>query len=124
MIEAYFIQIEQIIQEFPTVCSSTLHQKVYNIKQGYISGSITFENGYRLEFVEVKDIDVKAKIKYRYQYLNDHDEIVFRYDNAPHHRELPTFPHHKHNRDQVEPSQEPTLFDILLEIAQQERRKP
>jgi len=30
--------------------------------------------------------------------------------------ELPTFPHHKHVGDRVEPCQEPDLHDVLREI--------
>lgn len=121
MIEAYFEHIEHILQEFPTISSSFITKKFYNAKQGYLTGSITFENGYRLEFIEVKDIDVNAKIKYRYQYMNECNDIVFRYDNAPHHRNISTFPHHKHIQGEIIASSEPTLFDVLLEIAQQDR---
>jgi len=121
MIEAYFSQIEAILCEFPTIRSYTLRKKVYNIKQGFISGSIVFENEYMLDFVEVKDAESSAKLKYRYQYMNKHYEVVFRYDNAPHHRQLKTFPHHKHLPQDIEESGEPNLFDVLLEIAQRER---
>jgi len=85
MIEAYFFQIETVLNEFPTIRSYTLKKKVYNIKQGFISGSVVFENGYLLDFAEVKDAERPAKLKYRYQYMNEHNEVVFRYDNAPHH---------------------------------------
>ena len=50
----------------------------------------------------------------------DHN-CIFRYDNAPHHRNIATFPHHKHSGEDILESTEPTLFDVLLEIAQQER---
>jgi hypothetical protein len=53
--------------------------------------------------------------------MDDRQALIFRYDNAPHHREVGTFPHHKHEQDQVSASQEPTLFDVLFEIAQRER---
>ena len=121
MIEAYFYQIEEILNEFPTIRSYTLRKKVYNVKQGFISGSIVLKNGYMLDFVEVKDAESSAKLKYRYQYMNQHHEVVFRYDNAPHHRQLKTFPHHKHLPKNIEESGEPNLFDVLLEIAQRER---
>jgi len=121
MIETYFYQIEAILNEFPTIRSYTLRKKVYNIKQGFISASIVFENGYMLDFVEVKDAESPAKLKYRYQYMNEHHEVIFRYDNAPHHRQLKTFPHHKHLPEDIRESGEPKLFDVLLEIAQREK---
>lgn len=45
MIGTYFTQLEQLLQQFPTIQSYTLTKKVYNIKQGFINGSILFENG-------------------------------------------------------------------------------
>ena len=125
MIERYFTQLEQQLQAFPAIQTSTLTKKRYNAKQGYISGSIRFDSGYRLEFVEVKDMDRPAKVKYRYQYMRPHDACIFRYDNAPHHRDVATFPHHKHlgeGDEQVVESAEPSLSDVLLEIAQYERK--
>ena len=36
MIEAYFLQIEQTIREFPNVRYLSLTKKIYNASQGYI----------------------------------------------------------------------------------------
>ena len=122
MIEKYFLQIEHIIQEFSNIRSLSVKKKIYNVRQGYISGSIVFENGYRLEFAEVKNTDVIPKIKYRYQYMNENMEPIFRYDNAPHHSEIKTFPHHKHELDGVTASNEPSFSDVLTEIALIQRK--
>jgi hypothetical protein len=56
MIEAYFSELEKILQDFPNIRLHSLNKKIYNAKPGFIS--ILFNNGYRLEFVEVKDIEV------------------------------------------------------------------
>lgn len=126
MIERYFSELDQDLQRFPSIQESTCTKKRYNAKQGFISGSIKFKNGSRLEFVEVKDMDRSAKVKYRYQYMTPNDVRIFRYDNAPHHRYISTFPHHKHlgeESDLIIESIEPALYDILLEIAQYERKQ-
>ena len=122
MIESYFAQVEQVLQAFPSIRSYTLKKKVYNSKQGYIGGSIIFENRHRLDFVQVKDLETTGKIKYRYQYMDENQAMVFRYDNAPHHKEIQTSPHHKHTLSDVEKSVEPTLHDVLLEIARLQRK--
>jgi hypothetical protein len=122
MIAAYFAELEQTIQSFPNILRSILTKKQYNARQGCISGSVSFDNGCRLEFMELKDCDRAAKVKYRYQYMDEQNACLFRYDNAPHHQEVATFPHHKHKGDEITPSLEPTLFDVLLEIAGQERQ--
>ena len=53
--------------------------------------------------------------------MDEHQVMIFRYENAPHHAEITTFPHHKHEVDGVKASPEPTLDDVLLEIAQRQR---
>lgn len=86
MIEAYFAQVENVLRDFPTIRSYTLTKKVYSLTQGYISGMIVFEDGSRLEFVEVKDTELIGKVKYRYQYMDEGHGLIFRYDNAPQRR--------------------------------------
>jgi hypothetical protein len=46
------------------------------------------------------------------------DRIFLRYDNAPHHPEIATHPHHKHlgAQDRLTPTDQPTLNQILIEI--------
>ena len=58
------------------------------------------------------------KLRYVYHYQNASGEVIFRYDNAPHHPNLPTHPHHKHIGSAVEPSQDPDLSEVLHEIEQ------
>lgn len=121
MITTYFVQIESVIQTFPNIRSYSLRKKIYNTKQGYIGGTITFTNGYRLEFVEVKNTDIANKVKYRYHYMDANQTMIFRYDNAPHHKHILTFLHHKHSAHDVQEADEPTLYDVLIEIANIER---
>jgi hypothetical protein len=53
--------------------------------------------------------------------MDEHQVMIFRYENAPHHAEITTFPHHKHEVDGIKASLEPKLDDVLLEIAQRPR---
>ena len=117
MIEGYFSRIEYLIQNFPDISNYTIRKTVYNNKQGCINGSIQFKNGYCLEFVEVKQTDKEAKIKYRYHFMDPEQNLVFRYDNANHFPNINTFPHHKHFSAGVKDCKEPTMENILLEIA-------
>ena len=118
MIEDYFSQLERVLSEFPIIRSYELTKKVYNLHQGYIGGRIIFENEHSLEFVEVVDNEQSGKLKYRYHYMDETRNLLFRYDNAPHHAGVDSFPHHKHMPDLVIASQEPDLRAILFEISQ------
>jgi len=55
---------------------------------------------------------------YTYTYLRA-GQRVFRYDSAPQHPEIVTFPHHKHigPQDRVTPADQPSLSQVLAEIA-------
>lgn len=117
MIEDYFSQLEKCLQVFPYIRSYTLNKKVYNTKQGFIRAVVVFDDNTRLEFMEVKHTDITEKIKYRYQYMDEGNSLIFRYDNAPHHEDLNTFPHHKHLPHGVKAHEESSLEGVLLEIA-------
>ena len=53
-------------------------------------------------------------VKYAYTLLVE-SEAVLRYDNAPHHGGLPTFPHHKHVRGEVKPLETPSIEEFVRE---------
>ena len=43
-------------------------------------------------------------------------KAVMRYNNAPHHRQIATFPHHKHVKNQVKPLYEPSIEAFIKEV--------
>ncbi|MCP5102743.1 MAG: hypothetical protein GY950_05170 [bacterium] len=117
MLDDYFDGIEKKILDFKRIINSyTIYKKSYNEKQGYIKGDIVFSDTSRICFIEVKDTDVAPKNKYSYNYMDKDNGLIFRYDNAYHHNQLKTFPNHKHIGDEVFESNEPELYDIMLEI--------
>jgi hypothetical protein len=70
----------------------------------------------RIEEALVAQALAIAKIRYNYHYQRSDGTVVFRYDNAPHHPNLPGFPEHKHERNQVQPARAPDLSDVMKEI--------
>ena len=89
-------------------------------RRGTIRGRLKFHDGLLLDFGEVIILRNRriVKLRYAYHYQNESDEVIFRYDNAPHYPNLPTHPHHKHVGSTVEPSQAPDLSEVLREIEQ------
>ena len=49
--------------------------------------------------------------------MNAAGKMLFRYDNAQHHPEIASHPHHKHTPDRIAPSNMPSVKDILNEIS-------
>lgn len=116
MIGRYFEKIERTISYFKNIQTCNLTKKFYNDRQGFISGIILFEDNSCLEFTEIKNTEFRQKIKYRYHYMDSQNNLIFRYDNAPHHKELKTFPHHKHLQNDTVSCNEVDIQDVLLEI--------
>lgn len=52
---------------------------------------------------------------YSYHWQNENRSIILRWDNAPHHKHIRTFPHHKHTPE-IEDSEELTLEEVLKVI--------
>ncbi|MGB0387796.1 MAG: toxin-antitoxin system TumE family protein [Ardenticatenaceae bacterium] len=86
---------------------------------GLIRCRLFFWDGSYLSLYEVVSTEqgYPEKIYYAYTYIRS-GQRVFRYDNAPHHPQIHTFPHHKHvgPADTLMPSEEPTLAQVLAEI--------
>lgn len=117
MIEEYFKRLEQVIHNLAVGSAYSITKRTFNNEQGFITGTVVFLNKFRLEFMEVVDTKIDTKLKYRYHLADQDNALIFRYDNAPHHQELRSFPHHKHTSTGTLDSQEQSLSDVLLEIA-------
>ena len=55
--------------------------------------------------------------KYSYHWQTPTGELVLRWDNAPHHPEIPTHPDHKHEGERLGPSVRVSVENVLAEIA-------
>jgi hypothetical protein len=77
---------------------------------------VYFADGSRLEFTERVVIEQRRAVKreYRYQFVS-RGKAAFRYDNAPHHPHVATFPHHKHVGSKILPAAEPDFRQALEE---------
>ena len=121
LIEEYFQQLREVIIGCSIVQSLTFTPEKRSSSQGFIRGEINFADGsilYWREFVNVQtSIDRRM---YSYQYMDGSKCLIFRYDNADHHKKLnlPNYPHHKHegSEDNILPSNAPMLVDVLNEI--------
>ena len=56
-------------------------------------------------------------IRYAY-HISKGSELIIRWDNAPHHKQIATFPHHKHVGETILESNEMGIEFILRELEQ------
>jgi len=62
----------------------------------------------------VREVWSKGRIEaYSYYWLRPDNSVIIGWDNAPHHKEIISFPHHKHLSNKVEPSSQRNLGEVL-----------
>jgi len=116
----YFSEIQSLIRSSIFVENVDVEYEVKSRSIGIVHGILGMIDGSTLQFMELINIkrDKMIRLKYRFHLMTVNDEMVFRYDNAPHHPEISTYPHHKHVKGEEVPrlSKEVGLKDVLLEI--------
>ena len=52
-------------------------------------------------FLYITELHTLDYQRYSYHWQKENGELIMRWDNKPHWRNIPTFPHHKHIKNQV-----------------------
>ena len=76
----------------------------------------------RVEIIDGSPLHVREAFfpyasKYSYHWQTRTGELLLRWDNAPHHPEIPTHPHHKHEGERIGPSARVSVEEVLAELA-------
>jgi len=120
VIQKFVEAIEKTIASSSIVLSSNIQKYVGPaLETVYLKGHLLIIDSSILEIsiFAVQFRDTISIDKYRLHYMNRVGRMLFRYDNAPHHPEIDTYPHHKHMPDKIIPSSMPSLQNILNEIS-------
>ena len=64
----------------------------------------------------ITELETDAHQKYSYHWQRTDGEMIIRWDNSPHHKNLKTFPHHKHEKSMVLSSHRITIEEVLEKI--------
>jgi len=120
-VDDYFSAMERSLLENPQVAQieepmTCLASDDFN---GLIRSRVFFWDDSYLDLYEMVNTELghPVRVSYAYTYIRE-GQRVFRYDNAPHHPEIFTHPHHKHigPSDRLVPADQPTLSQVLAEI--------
>ena len=71
----------------------------------------------------VREAFFSRSSKYSYHWQSHTGELLLRWDNAPHHPEISTHPHHKHAGEQIAPSERVPIDDGCAELTATLRSK-
>ena len=119
MIEAYLQSLLDLVAASPIVRASDVTIDKRTPRLGLIRGDLYFADGSRLHFRELVEAEDKViRRMYSYHYQDTDANLIFRYDDTPHHPDLDTFPHHKHDGGEmnVVTAVPPDLPAVLREI--------
>lgn len=115
----YFSSIERSLEQYASIATieiiEVLASDDYN---GILRCRIHFWDGSFLNIHETvsTELGYPIRVVYAYSYIRA-DQCVFRYDNAPHHPDIITFPHHKHNgENRIAPADQPAITQVLSEV--------
>jgi len=115
----YFESIERSLEQYASIASveviEVLESDDFN---GILRCRVHFWDDSFLSIHETVNTELgyPVRIVYSYSYIRN-DQCVFRYDNAPHHPDVITFPHHKHiGEEKIAPTDQPSINQVLGEI--------
>ena len=99
MIRKFIEDIEKVIRASPIILSSDIQNYFDPFGEFvYFKSHIIFieTSILALAIFAIESNDILIIDKYRFHYMSSREEMLFRYDNAPHHPGTETHPHHKH----------------------------
>jgi hypothetical protein len=118
-VEEYFDGVERLFLLSPVVLSFSVRGRDERLQEGFIrraelSNGDLFE---AFEFVVAKPRELLT-LTYRIHWQGREGNLKRRWDNARHHGEIPTFPHHVHlgPGGEVGPSEPMTIIKALAFI--------
>src|SRR2546425_10642340 len=116
-VRAHLDDVQQAFLLSPVVRSLQVREREERLYEGFIRLRAVLSNGDLLEDFEfvVATPDTLQTLTYRIHWQRGDGQLQRRWDNAPHHQEVPTFPHHVHVglADHVEASEPMTILKVL-----------
>lgn len=100
-ITEYFSHLLKAIGDSAWVRNEDITFREIGENEGYVRGILDLQNGYQLHVAEYVMMDGTNPVaqKYRFQLQTPDGKFIARWDNAPHHKDINSFPHHKHCKD-------------------------
>jgi len=105
-----FLDESRIIQDF----------KVLDFKSStsgrYFKIQITFTDH---SILIAREFSSQEERNYSFHWMDKKKNLIIRWDNAPYHKQMKTFPHHKHTNDRIIESKEITLEEVIQYLEEQ-----
>lgn len=125
--ELFLEQAKLQIHQSLHVVSATLVREKLEEDAAYYQFRLLLIDGSRLDAsARAEEIASNLSVtKYRFHWQDSNGDLIARWDNAPHHRRLSTFPDHIHDGGEanIQPHAPVSIADVLAEIDRRLREK-
>nr|MDO8087674.1 DUF6516 family protein [Candidatus Sigynarchaeum springense] len=115
-VKTYFDFIKNLISSNPFVQQSAVIRERVGSLEGFIQITACLIKGKTLDVFEYYTM-ADGVTKYRYNLMDDQKDVLARWDNAPHHPEISTHPHHLHLPEKIVESKKPSLSYVLIKLS-------
>ncbi len=124
MIERYMSDLDVLISASPSIVDIDIIRR--DIRDTGLEKTALFR--YRIKLIDESLIEITERIleerggltttKYRYHWQTGSGKLIKRWDNAPHHPEIDTFPDHLHDgsEENVKSFRKMNALEILTDI--------
>ncbi len=122
----YLDAVERLFLLSPVVLSFSVNEREERLQEGFIRIRAVLSNGDLIEAFEfvVPKADAIETLTYRIHWQSSDGQLKRRWDNAPHHREIPTFPNHVHLRSsEGVGASEPMTIGTCLAFVEREKQR-
>jgi len=111
MIREYFCEVEKKLEEIAwLIKKKNIEFNLVSEEMGIIKGKIVFVNSNVLDFMELVSAE---HTDYRFQFMNGNNRLIYRWDSAPHHKEITSFPFHLHTPEGVRECEKVNLIEVF-----------
>jgi len=111
MIREYFCEVEKKLEEIAwLIKKKNIEFNLVSEEMGIIKGKIVFVNSNVLDFRELVSAE---HTDYRFQFMNGNNRLIYRWDSAPHHKEITSFPFHLHTPEGVRECGKVNLIEVF-----------
>ena len=120
-VREYYASLQAMIRNCPFITHWSAEFEEIDLHVGYLKGMLEFVDGSTLHFIEFIEIYGDLGVgrpKYKYHLQSEAGDLIARWDNVPHHRDVSSFPHHKHDQNGVYPSEPADLRSVLDRIVE------
>ena len=109
--------VEAIVRKLEGVYVERYEEEIIADNRVNLRIRVRFNSGYLLELNEaiIAEEATIIRLYYRYHFQDEKNNLVFRYDNAPHFSGFVNFPHHKHLPDKVTDTLESSILKVIEE---------